>query len=156
MRDQAWLDKQLDYVWQEHFADVPEHNPVRIEFGRRARTRLGSISFDPKQPNVSRIRITGWFRHEEVPEPIVQSVIVHEMCHYAHGFQSAANRERRHPHAGGVIRKEFAGRGLEDLYDYQSQWLKTEWPQFIARHYSPTTRKKVKHSKRRRRISIFG
>ena len=156
MRDQAWIDRQLNYVWEAYFSDVPEHNPVRIEFGRRARTRLGSISSDPSQPHISRIRLTGWFRYEEVPESIVHSVIVHEMCHYAHGFHSSAERQHRHPHAGGVIRKEFADRGLEALYDYQQQWLKTQWPRFIKKHYNGTTLSKAKSRKRRIKLSLFG
>ena len=156
MRSQDWLDKQLEYVWSRHFPDVPEYNPVRIEFGRRARTRLGSISIDPKQAHVSRIRITGWFRYEEIPESIVHSVIVHEMCHYAHGFNSHAKQRHKHPHAGGVIRKEFADRGLEHLYDYQQQWLKKQWPRFIKKHHNSTTGSSTRSRGSRIKLSIFG
>ncbi len=156
MRNQEWIERQLNYVWKTYFFDVPEHNPVYIEFGRRARTRLGSISLDPNQPQTSRIRITGWFRYEEVPVSVVHSVIIHEMCHYAHGFHSSAEQRHKHPHAGGVIRKEFADRGLEDLYDYQQQWLKTQWPRFIKKYYKPTSPNKKKPIGHRIKLSLFG
>lgn len=153
MRNQAWLESQLNTIWTNYFADVPEYNPVRIEFGRRARTRLGSISIDPKQPGVTRIRVTGWFRYEKIPQDIVHSVIVHEMCHYAHGFHSGGQQQYSYPHAGGVIRREFAERGLEEWYGRQQTWLKTEWPRFLAAH-EPA--KRHKRGKRRKRLSFFG
>lgn len=153
MRNQAWLEQQLTTIWKDYFADVPEYNPVRIEFGLRARTRLGSISVDPKQPGVTRIRITGWFRYEEIPKDIVHSVIVHEMCHYAHGFHSGGQQQHSYPHAGGVVRREFTERGLESLYLKQQHYLKNQWPDFVKRHCKPITKRRRKS---KNMLSIFG
>lgn len=153
-RNQQWLQERVTQLWSEYFADMPEYNPVRVEFGRRARTRLGSISLDPKQPDVSRIRVTGWFRDPAVPERIVDSVLVHELCHYAHGFHSGGEQQHRHPHAGGVVRREFAERGLEELYDYQQLWLKTQWPKFLRSRGEPVVRQRRR--KRRKRLVLFG
>lgn len=144
-RDQDWLNHLLDRTIDKYFSDMDRINDIRIEFGRRARRRLGSIAVDPNNSNISIIRINGWFRSMEVPEYIVQSVIVHELCHYAHGFNSGAGETtHRHPHAGGVIRKEFEERGLAKLYDAQQQWLKHNWPQFIMKnHARPLTAKRT-------------
>ncbi|PSO43079.1 hypothetical protein BRC19_02460 [Candidatus Saccharibacteria bacterium QS_5_54_17] len=135
MRDQAWLQQQLGEIWRLHFPDVQERNPVRIMFGRRAYRRLGSISTDPQDPEQTIIRVTGWFQYPQIPVEIVRSVIVHEMCHYAHGFHSGGAQQHTYPHAGGVIRREFAERDLEELYDRQQEWLREEWPKFLRKHY---------------------
>ncbi|MEX0749147.1 MAG: hypothetical protein WD467_01315 [Candidatus Saccharimonadales bacterium] len=147
-RDQAWLEDLLSRTWRDYFSDVERVNNLRIEFGRRAKRRLGSISVDPKQSSQSVIRINGWFRQSEIPEFLVQSVIVHELCHYAHGFNSGAEEtQHRYPHAGGVIRQEFAGRGLVALYDEQQQWLKEHWGAFIRSNH-PQAKPKRRPAKR--------
>lgn len=155
MRDQTWLEQQLQDIWQTYFADVPEYNPVRVEFGRRARTQLGSIRIDPKNAAQTLIRVTGWFRYSEIPMDIVWSVLVHEMCHYAHGFHSGIEKQHSYPHAGGVIRKEFEQRGLGELYDRQQTWLREEWPRFLRKHEQRSYRPKT-DTKRRKLLSFFG
>lgn len=135
-RDQAWLNDLLHSVWGSHFSDVERVNNIRIEFGRRARRRLGSISVDRNDSKISVIRVNGWFRESEIPEFLIRSVVVHELCHYAHGFNSGSSRrQHQYPHAGGVVRQEFSERGLAELYDQQQSWLKQNWPRFISQRY---------------------
>jgi hypothetical protein len=134
VRDQAWLENLLKAIWEEHFHDVDPVAPIAIRFGKRARTRLGSLSYD-KARKIAVIRVTALFKDTEVPEMVVKSTIVHELCHYAHGFNSGLERKYRHPHANGVIRAEFAERGLEDLYIAQRRWLKDHWQPFIKKHF---------------------
>jgi len=136
-RDEAWLQDLLDRTWDEHFADVPQENDVRIEFGRRAKRRLGSIRVDPKDHNTSIITMNGLFRLDEVPEFVVKATLVHELTHYAHGFNSPLEQAQAHPHAGGVMRREFAERGLLDLYLEQKRWLKVHWHEFIGEQLPP-------------------
>lgn len=155
MRDKTWLEQQLQDIWQTYFSDIPEYNPVWVEFGRRARTRLGSIRIDPKNSNQTIIRVTGWFKYPEIPVDIVRSVIVHEMCHYAHGFHSGGEQQHTYPHAGGVIRKEFEQRGLEELYDKQQAWMREDWPRFLRKHCQRNYRPKT-NTKRRKKLSFFG
>jgi hypothetical protein len=133
MRDELWLQQMLDTAWDTHFSDVPQANDVRIIFGRRTKRRLGSIGLDPLQRDVSVITINGLFRLPEVPEFVVTGTIVHELTHYAHGFNSPLDQSQVHPHAGGVMRREFAERGLLSLYLDQKRWLKDYWPALIAR-----------------------
>jgi len=80
---------------------------------------------------VSVITITLKFKDENVPEDIVRATIAHEMCHYAHGFNSPLQQIYNHPHKGGVIRKEFEKRGLGQLHKYSKKWLKTNWRKYI-------------------------
>ncbi len=127
LRDDKWLYQLLDEVWDQHFGDVVQDNDVRIVFGRKAKNRLVSIKVDPKDPRISIITMNGLFRDERVPEFVIKATLVHEMSHYAHGFNSPIEQKYRHPHAGGVMRREFAQRGLEQLYIDQRKWLKDNW-----------------------------
>jgi len=141
-RDEAWLQQVLDKIWDNYFADVPQQNDVRIVFGRRAKRRLGSISFDPNDRNTSLITINGIFKKATVPEYVIEATIVHELTHYAHGFNSPLNRAQAHPHAGGVMKREFAERGLLELYLQQKQWLITNWADVIASEFKAGERKR--------------
>ncbi len=133
-RDNIWLERLLRAIWDDHFHDIERKAPIKIVFGKRARNRLGSISFD-NVTGYAVIRITRLFADLDVPELVVKGTIVHELCHYAHGFHSGLKQKHKHPHAGGVIQKEYAERGLEDLYIAQEQWLKDEWPKFVRKQY---------------------
>jgi hypothetical protein len=131
-RDEAWLQQVLDKIWDNYFVDVPQDNDVRIVFGSRAKRRLGSISLDPNDRKTSVITLNGLFKLESVPEFVIEATIVHELTHYAHGFNSPLDQAQAHPHAGGVMRREFAERGLLDLYLQQKRWLKANWPGVIV------------------------
>ena len=134
-RDDGWLVQVLDKIWDNYFADVPQENDVKIVFGRRAKRRLGSIGFGSADHKTSLITINGIFKRPEIPEFVVEATIVHELTHYAHGFNSPLSRVQQHPHAGGVMRREFAERGLLELYLQQKRWLKQNWSDVIAHEF---------------------
>ncbi len=111
---------------------------MRIVWGRKARTRLGSIRLDPNDPTISIITINRLYQDEFVPEYVIDATIVHELSHYAHGFNSPHARTKEYPHAGGVMAREFAERGLTDMYVAQKRWLKAYWAPFVAQHFAPS------------------
>src|SRR5262245_48756445 len=133
IRDEAWLQLMLDTIWDSHFGEVPQVNDVRIVYGRRAKRRLGSISLDLVDRTTSIITMNALFKSVEIPEFIVEATIFHELTHYAHGFNSPLEQAQSHPHAGGVMRREFAERGRLELYLQQKRWLKQHWPEVVAR-----------------------
>lgn len=137
MRDDKWLHARLDYIWDTFFLDVEQDNIVRIVWGRKAKTRLGSIRLDPNDPTVSIITINRLYQDEYVPEYVIDATIVHELSHYAHGFNSPHAQTKQHPHAGGVMAKEFAERGLTDMYKAQKRWLKANWGPFVMTQFGP-------------------
>jgi hypothetical protein len=147
MRDELWLHQLLDATWDSYFPEVPQDNIVRIVFGKRAKRQLGSIRLDRRDPSTSIITMNGLFRSPEIPEWIVEATLVHELIHYAHGFNSPLAQKHAHPHAGGVIRAEYAERGLEELYVRQKRWLKANWPAIVAANFAPS------RPRRRRRTS---
>ena len=147
MRDQKWLEEKMYDLWEEHFADVPRKNLVVIKFGRGSRRQLGCITWATKKTRgiqkylqnikyqddkkVSVIRITSRFKDENIPEEVVLATIAHEMCHYAHGFNSPLKQIYNHPHKGGVIRKEMEERELGHLYKFSKKWLKANWEKYV-------------------------
>lgn len=139
-RDSEWLENMLADIWLHHFSDIRQDNEVVIKWGRKARRRLGSISQDPEDKHTSIITVNRIFQDLEVPEEIIKATIVHEMTHYAHGFNSPLAQKHRHPHSGGVIKREFAERGLEELYVIQKCWLKANWERVLAKYFPPSTR----------------
>lgn len=139
-RDQEWLENLLSDIWFKHFLDVEQTNRVHIRYGRKAKNRLGSISMDRKNQSDSVITVNSIYKDLRVPEYVIRATIVHELCHYAHGFNSPHSRKHKHPHSGGVIRKEFAERGLEKLYDKQRDWLKENWAEVIGKYFNLESR----------------
>ena len=154
-RDNAWLQGVLDKIWDNYFSDVPQENDVRIVFGRRTKRRLGSIQLDPNDRQTSVITMNGLFRNLEVPEFVVEATIVHELTHYAHGFNSPLEQAQAHPHAGGVIRREYAERGLLELYTQQKKWLKVNWPLILEREFNEKPRQSQSSAVRMRMPKPF-
>lgn len=149
-RTNKWLIDRLYYIWEEYFSDVPRKNLVLIKFGRSSRAQLGSIKWangktrikglmknrdlqefykaqDDKRITV--ITVTQKFKNLEIPEYVVDATIAHELCHYTHGFSSPLKQLYKHPHKGGIIRKELEGRGFGERHKKAKKWLKENWPQ---------------------------
>lgn len=140
IRDQEWLENMLADIWYRYFLDIKQSNTVHIRYGRKAKRRLGSISLDPKDRHSTIITINPIYQDTDIPEYIVMATIVHEMTHYAHGFNSPHQQKQKHPHSGGVIRREFAERGLEELYTTQQTWLKNNWPAIVGKYFDNKVR----------------
>ena len=132
-RDDKWLLFRLDDLWEKYFSDIPQTNKVFIKFGRFAKFRLGSIKLN-KKTNASLITITAMFKNSSVPKEVIDHTIGHELVHYAHGFSSIHPRLHRYPHAGGVVKKEMAERGMEYLYDAYKKWIK-QYRSSLRKHY---------------------
>lgn len=152
MRTDSWLEEKMWWLLENYFADVPVKNNITIKFGRRAKQRLGSIKrMERARPHAhflhqlvggeylnknsdSIVTITGHFRNEEVPDFVVISTIAHELVHYAHGFSSPLEQRFRHPHQGGIVKKEMNVRGLGDIYKKSEKWLKESWRVYLRRN----------------------
>ncbi|MGI6103036.1 MAG: hypothetical protein ACOYBJ_00200 [Patescibacteria group bacterium] len=138
-RDNAWLEETLAQLWYRHFSDVPQPNDVRIKFGRRAATRLGSIKWgrkavkhpDGSTQRRSIITMTGYFKDPAIPDDVVRGVIAHELVHYAHGFGGPNPQLYSHPHKGGVVDRELRQRGLGDVLKFEKRWLKDNWREYL-------------------------
>ncbi len=132
-RSLLWLRERADCLWKAHFSDVPIGYPLQVSWGIRAHHRFGSISARDEKAVV---RLNVLFAFPEVPEYVIDAVLVHEFVHYAHGFGSGLPKRYRHPHRGGVIEKELALRGLLAQDVRADEWLKTCWEE-VYRQYRP-------------------
>jgi hypothetical protein len=147
MRDDAWLSEKMYELWEDHFEDVPRLNHVLIKFGKHSKRQLGAIGWlsnptrktnsllkeqgEADDRRVSLINITSYFKDETIPETVVLGTIAHELCHYAHGFNSPLKQIYDHPHKGGIIRKELLSRGLGQVYKDSRKWLKGNWREYL-------------------------
>lgn len=150
-RDNNWLKFRLETIWKKHFSDIKVANNVYVAFGRKSRTRLGSIKFmkiglgrseprqgiglgkiEPRQATI--ITINGHFIDIEIPEYVIDAVLAHELTHYAHGFCSPHEQKFRNPHKGGVVNRELVDRGLRELLQLEKRWIKTNWRNYLMEH----------------------
>ena len=131
MRNQKWLQNLLEEMWEKYFSDVEPLNQVEVKFSRVAKTRLGSIRMK-RDKKSSVILINGLFQDPLIPRQVVEGVLAHEIVHYVHGFSSPLKQKFRHPHRGGVVKKEMFARGLEHQYRVEKQWTKANWRKEIC------------------------
>jgi len=145
MRDNYWLAQRLKYIWETYFPEMKQVNDVIVKFGRRSRSRLGSIQLSQPSSSIiyfgmrrllgikpkTIIILSGYFKSRLVPTYVVDATIAHELSHYAHGFGSIHKRKFRYPHKHGIVRIELRNRGLEELFKKQKKWTKANWLKVI-------------------------
>jgi hypothetical protein len=152
MRNNKWLEKQMYYLWENYFADIPRKNLVIIKFGRDAYKQLGSIKWAHEKTGIKTIMrskrmqqlhqiqddkritvitITKKFQNKAIPLFVVRSTIAHELCHYSHGFSSPEKKLFKYPHKGGIIKKELKKRKLFTLTQKAQKWLEDNWLDFV-------------------------
>jgi hypothetical protein len=152
IRDHFYLEGRLKQIWQSYFNDIAPEN-ICIRWGRKARTRLGSItrakfgnsifsySTLGKEGSPIVITINRLFQKPEIPEYVIDATIAHEICHYVHGFSSQLPQKYFYPHAGGVVTAEMRKRGLEGILKMQKKWLKENWRDIVAQEFPRRTRR---------------
>jgi hypothetical protein len=131
VRDDRWLRHVLEWVWDRYFGDTPRVNRVRVDYGAAWKTRLGLITMSEDQAT-SYIQVNSLLRMREVPDYVTHVTLAHEMVHYADGFGSPLPRRYRHPHRGGVVKRELLRRGLAAEYARYEEWVYEYWYDFHA------------------------
>lgn len=152
MRDEIWLNDRLHYILKNYFGDVALINRIKIRFGRKAKTRLGSIR--KLKSGISLININGHFTNTDIPVYVVDAVMAHELTHYSHGFQSDHHRFYKFPHLGGVVTNELKRRGLGVAVKKQKNWIKNCWIKFLKINH-PRKRRRIRHYRRSRFRLLF-
>ena len=106
---------------------------MRVNYGATWKTRLGLITLSDDRAT-SYIQVNSLVRMREVPDYITNITIAHELVHYAHGFGSPLPRRYKHPHRGGVVKRELLRRGLAAEYARYDEWVYERWYDFYAEH----------------------
>lgn len=151
MRNNEFLENILYDLWENHFCDIPRKNFVLIKYGKYSKRQLGSIKLANRNTkikgllrkkddeyrsqddkSITVITVTGYFKNESIPEFIVRATVAHELCHYAHGFNSPLEKRFQKPHQGSIIKKELAFRGLLEDQIKADKWLKENWLDIIS------------------------
>ncbi|MBI4322177.1 MAG: hypothetical protein HY675_27100 [Chloroflexi bacterium] len=133
-RDDEWLSRELDYLWDTHFSDIRRANCVHIEFARKWKTRLGLITLSSSE-RTTYIGINSLLRFAQVPWYVPTVTIAHELVHYAHGFGSPLPQKHKHPHRGGIVSQELSRRGLENELALYTRWVAEFWHIFSCRSH---------------------
>ncbi len=139
VRNNKWLEKRLNLLVRQYFVDLSVPNDLYITFGRAGKRQLGKISKIPTKLALDRVRgkfdtlitINSHFKNFSIPDFVVDGTIIHELCHYAHGFSSPLPQLSRFPHAGGIVKKEMIKRGAGDIYLKEKKWLKNNWQKYL-------------------------
>ena len=126
LRDDRWLARTLDFVWDQFFIDTPRVNQVQVSFGSVWKSRLGLITMT-EDTATTYIQINGLLRLPDSPEFVTTVTVAHEMVHYAHGFGSPLPRRHKHPHRGGIVKRELLRRGMDREYQQYDQWVYGHW-----------------------------
>jgi len=149
MRTNLDLERELKGLLSGPFSEMPIENKITIAFGRRAKRRFGSIKMS-RDKKISHITINGIFKNDFIPMEVILATIGHELCHYAHGFCSPLQQKYKHPHQGGVIKKEMKARALLHLYEFEKKWTKENWSKVVASQLPTSPRQSRRRPKSRR------
>jgi len=143
MRDDKFLEKRLDAMWEMLFPEVPRKNEVIIRFKGKWKNKFGHIK---RIKDKSEIVINGLFKDEIVPEYIIDLTIAHELIHYMHGFNSPLPRQYKNPHKGGIVTKELKKRGFSHLIKKENLFVKKEWKDIYLFLSGKKNEKKIKRT----------
>lgn len=123
MRDQDWLEKRFNQLWQLFFPEVEKKN-VSVVFRGRWKNKFGHIK---EKKGKTEIAINSLFANPKVPEYVVQVTVAHEIIHYMHGFFSHLPKKYRYPHKGNVVDKVLIKKGFGYMLRQEKDWVKNQW-----------------------------
>ncbi|MFH0955081.1 MAG: hypothetical protein V1777_03170 [Candidatus Micrarchaeota archaeon] len=129
------LAKKTAEIIRENFPEREITNLLVIRWSGQAwKSKLGHIT-PLKNPEFgSLIEINSLLNDPYVPEFVVEATLLHELIHYFDGFGSNHERKRRHPHLGGIMKKEFAEFGWTELHKKQKGWLEKNFSKLYYEH----------------------
>ncbi|MBS3146105.1 hypothetical protein J4471_00220 [Candidatus Woesearchaeota archaeon] len=126
MRNNLWLGRRLEQIWELLFQDTQRKNNVIIKFKGKWKNKFGHIKTLKNKD--TEIAVNSLFQSSLVPEYIIDLTIAHELIHYSHGFHSPLPKLYSHPHKGGIVTKELKQRGFANQLSLEKNFIKNEWP----------------------------
>jgi len=144
-----YLAKKTAELIRENFANKEVTNLLVVKLGKRWKRTLGHIKTLKEREYGSLIEINPLLFDPEVPEYVLDYVIMHELTHYFQGFGSNHEKKHKHPHRGKVVEKELARLGWEEIYKKADKWLKENWAKILHKNgLNPAVkRKRRRHNK---------
>jgi hypothetical protein len=148
-----YLARKTASLIREHWPEKGVTNFLMVKTGKRWKRTLGHIK--PIKED-SLIEINPLLFDTDVPEHVLDYVIMHELTHYFQGFGSNHERKHKHPHRGGIVEKELARLGWEEITIKSEKWIKENWDKILIKNEIDPSVKPRKRRKFRTFKSIFG
>jgi hypothetical protein len=127
-----YLASKAAALIRENFSDRGVTNFLVIKWGTKKSKRvLGHIKAIKTSDFGSIIEINPLLKNLNVPEYVLDYVLMHELTHYFQGFGSNHERKHRHPHRGGIVEKELARHGWEEITHKSEKWIKEHWKEVV-------------------------
>jgi hypothetical protein len=136
-----YLSSRAASLIRENFQDRDITNLLVVKWGKRWRNTLGHIKPLENTEFGSLIEINSLMKSTEIPEFVLDSVLMHELVHYFQGFGSNHERKSKHPHKGGVVDKELARLGWTEITGKSDAWIKANWHAMVTREMGPKKRR---------------
>lgn len=149
-----YLAKKTASLIRENFSDRGITNLLVVRWGKGWARKLGHIKplknekkHDSNYGSI--IEINSFLKDVEIPEYVLDYVLMHELTHYFQGFGSNHERKFKHPHKGGLVDKELIRLGWGEIMEKSEKWLKENWPKILEKngksiYVKPRIRKKIK------------
>ncbi|MEK6958556.1 MAG: hypothetical protein AABW59_00770 [archaeon] len=145
-----FLARKAAQLIRENFCERGVINLLVVKTGKRTRRKLGHIKTLKDREYGSTIEINPILFDPDVPEYVLDYVIMHELTHYFQGFGSNHEKKGTHPHRGGLVDKELERLGWKEIMEKSEKWLKESWPTVLQKNgMMRATRPRIK------KISLF-
>lgn len=139
-----YLARRTAELIRENFAERGVTNLLVVKWGKRWPRTLGHIKTLEHRDFGSTIEINALFKNPDVPEYVLDYVLMHELVHYFQGFGSNHEKKSRHPHKGGVVDKELDRLGWKEIREKGEAWIKANWRDTLVRHGAVKRPRKTK------------
>ena len=118
---------------RENFSDRGVTNLLVVKWGGKWARVLGHIKSLESREYGSIIEINSLLKSLDVPEYVLDYVLMHELTHYFQGFGSNHERKHKHPHRGGIVEKELARHGWAEITEKSEKWIKENWKNVLMK-----------------------
>ena len=127
-----YLASKAAALIRENFSDRGITNFLVVKWGTKKSKRvLGHIKALNTSEYGSIIEINPLLKNLNVPEYVLDYILMHELTHYFQGFGSNHERKHRHPHKGGIVEKELERHGWKEITEKSEKWIKENWKEVI-------------------------
>lgn len=130
MLSDTFLTRKTGQLCREYFPRKQITNLLVVRWGKAWSTKLGHIKPLKNVHYGSLIEINAVLNDDRIPEFVVEATLLHELIHYFQGFGSNHKRTQKHPHQGGVIEKEFAKFGWQEIAQKQDAWINAHFERY--------------------------
>ncbi|MDD3083463.1 MAG: hypothetical protein PHP82_00380 [Candidatus ainarchaeum sp.] len=145
-----YLTKKAAELIRENFSEKGITNLLVIKVGKKCKRKLGHIKAIKNCEYGSLIEINPMLFDLDVPEFVLDYVIMHELTHYFQGFGSNHEKKFKYPHKGKIVEKELTKKGWKEIQEKSDKWLKENWAKILIKNnLDPTIKRK------RRKIFLY-